>query len=145
MRKNTKESTPNPPEPFELFMGCLGNGITVCNKAVIDPETRDFKMVAHINKSGIVNWYVRKNTLPIDAINRIENEANVEHQRWLAVWDSYSDLQRYSQLLELMTCSELVSYNQWLRVVPKPRSLPWIVGQILTGKMCCRANTVYGL
>ena len=29
---------------FELFLGCLGNGVTVCNSAVI--ENGDFKMVS---------------------------------------------------------------------------------------------------
>ena len=32
---------------FKLFLGCLGNGVTVCNSAVM--EDGDFKMVAHIS------------------------------------------------------------------------------------------------
>ena len=35
---------------FELFMGCLGNGITVCNSAV--EESGDYKHIAHISDSG---------------------------------------------------------------------------------------------
>lgn len=32
---------------FKLFLGCLGNGVTVCNSAVM--EYGDFKKVAHIS------------------------------------------------------------------------------------------------
>lgn len=35
---------------FELFMCCLGNGVTVCNKAVM--EYGDYKHIAHISDSG---------------------------------------------------------------------------------------------
>lgn len=35
---------------FKLFLGCLGNGVTVCNSAVM--EGGDFKMVAHISNEG---------------------------------------------------------------------------------------------
>ena len=38
---------------FKLFLGCLGNGVTVCNSAVM--EDGDFKMVARagsISSSG---------------------------------------------------------------------------------------------
>ena len=41
---------------FELFMGCLGNGITVCNKAV--QENGDYKKIAHIGETGKIKWYV---------------------------------------------------------------------------------------
>ncbi len=41
---------------FELFMCCLGNGITVCNKAV--EENGDYKSVAHIAECGKITWYV---------------------------------------------------------------------------------------
>lgn len=40
-------------EKFELFMGCLGNGITVCNKAVM--EHGDYKYIAHIRETGKSN------------------------------------------------------------------------------------------
>lgn len=35
---------------LELFMGCFGNGITVCNKAVM--EYGDYKKIAHIEQNG---------------------------------------------------------------------------------------------
>lgn len=39
---------------FELFMGCLGNEITVCNKAV--EENGDYKIIAHIANCGKITW-----------------------------------------------------------------------------------------
>lgn len=41
---------------FELFLGCLGNGITICNKAVL--ENGDYKPIAHIRDNGNIKWYV---------------------------------------------------------------------------------------
>ena len=37
-------------ENFKLWMGCLGNGITVCNSAV--EESGDYKHIAHISNNG---------------------------------------------------------------------------------------------
>lgn len=47
---------------FDLFLGCLGNGITVCNKAV--SEHGDYKRVAHISPAGNVRLYVSPNSNP---------------------------------------------------------------------------------
>lgn len=58
---------------FELFMGCLGNGITVCNKAVM--ESGDFKKVAHISPEGSVLWYVKDDYAPPEERAKIEAEA----------------------------------------------------------------------
>lgn len=45
---------------FELFMGCFGNGITVCNKAVM--EHGDYKRIAHIREqeksNGVLNLFL---------------------------------------------------------------------------------------
>ena len=60
---------------FELFMGCLGNGVTVCNKAVI--ENGDYKHIAHIAECGKITWYVNPSTyVPGDALLRIEHDAD---------------------------------------------------------------------
>lgn len=57
---------------FELFMGCLGNGVTVCNKAV--SEHGDYKHIAHIAECGKITWYVNPSTyVPGDALLKIEH------------------------------------------------------------------------
>lgn len=52
---------------FKLFLGCLGNGVTVCNSAVM--EDGDFKMVAHISNEG-KNHLVRRRGLPACGCSR---------------------------------------------------------------------------
>lgn len=62
---------------FELFMGCLGNGTTVCNKAVM--EHGDYKTIAHISPAGNIKLYVNPDYIPPDDMKRIESAA--EHNR----------------------------------------------------------------
>ena len=65
---------------FKLFLGCLGNGVTVCNSAVM--EDGDFKMVAHISNEGKITWYVGEDYPPADALASIR--ACAEQARMLA-------------------------------------------------------------
>ena len=62
---------------FELFMCCLGNGTTVCNKAVM--EHGDYKTIAHISPAGNIKLYVNPDYIPPDDMKRIESAA--EHSR----------------------------------------------------------------
>ena len=69
---------------FKLFLGCLGNGVTVCNSAVM--ENGDFKMVAHISVEGKITWYVSEDYPPADALDRIRacaEQERAKHQAWL--------------------------------------------------------------
>lgn len=63
---------------FELFMGCLGNGLTVCNKAV--EEHGDYKQIAHISPAGNIKWYIPVTSIPGPALLRIEHTADAMHQ-----------------------------------------------------------------
>jgi len=42
---------------YDLMFGKLGNGITVSNRKVSDPSTKDYKKVAHISTDGKIQWY----------------------------------------------------------------------------------------
>ena len=69
---------------FELFLGCLGNGVTVCNSAVM--ENGDFKMVAHISVEGKITWYVSEDYPPADALASIRacaEQERVKYEAWL--------------------------------------------------------------
>ena len=59
-------------ENFELFLGCLGNGITVCNKSV--EENGAYKTIEHF--------------------------ADVQREKWEKWLDSMPELKRYEKLLE---------------------------------------------
>mgnify|MGYP000839365544 FL=1 len=64
---------------FKLFLGCLGNGVTVCNSAVM--ENGDFKMVAHISPEGKISWYVSEDYPPADALASIRACAEQERAK----------------------------------------------------------------
>ena len=59
---------------FELFIGYLGNGATVCNKAV--EANGDYKQIAHISPAGNITWYTRPESIPGESLLRIEHTAN---------------------------------------------------------------------
>ncbi len=42
---------------YDLMFGKLGNGITVSNRKVSDPSTKDYKKVAHISTDGKIQWH----------------------------------------------------------------------------------------
>ena len=65
-------------ERFELFMGELGNGLTVCNSAVT--EHGDYKQIAHISNGGKIKWYIPVTSIPGPALLRIEHTADAMHQ-----------------------------------------------------------------
>ena len=67
-------------EKFDLLMCCLGNGITVCNKAIT--EHNDYKIIAHIADCGKINWYIDQQSIPKDAMQRIENAALENRKLW---------------------------------------------------------------
>lgn len=93
---------------FSLFLGCLGNGITVCNKAVM--ERGDFKMVAHISTEGAIKWYVPEDYCPPEDRERIEAAAaqqRAEYEKW---WNSLPEAKRYAIELDRMSITELVEH-----------------------------------
>lgn len=68
----------------KYFLGCLGNGVTVCNSAVM--ENGDFKMVAHISNEGKITWYVGEDYPPADALASIRacaEQERAKYETWL--------------------------------------------------------------
>ena len=83
---------------FELFMGCLGNGVTACNKAI--EENGDYKKIAHIAECGKITWYVKPNSIPGDALIRIEHEADTMNANWKKWLNNMPIMKRYETLLD---------------------------------------------
>ena len=79
-------------------MGCLGNGITVCNKAV--EENGDYKTIAHIANCGKITWYANSADIPGSALLRIEHDADAMRENWEKWLDSMPELQQYEKLLD---------------------------------------------
>lgn len=84
---------------FELFMCCLGNGVTVCNKAVL--ENGDYKKIAHIAECGKITWYINPLTyIPDKDLLRIEHVANVQTEKWEKWLSSMPEVKQYELLLD---------------------------------------------
>ena len=91
---------------FELFMCCLGNGITVCNKAIM--EHGDYKHIAHISNSGKIKYYVSEGYIPVEDMQRIEQTAAEQRQEFITRWNKLTVIQKYEKLLDRLTISEFV-------------------------------------
>lgn len=89
---------------FELFICCLGNGITVCDKAV--QENGDYKVIAHIRETGKIKWYVEPSScVPGDALLKIEHAANVQAEKWETWFSSMPEIKQYEFLFDRVPLS----------------------------------------
>lgn len=98
---------------FELFMCCLGNGTTVCNKAV--EEHGDYKRIAHISPAGNITWYVKPESIPGDALLKIERIAEGYEERARTDLDrsfSVNPAGTYYRMLDRLTVSQLVDFTK---------------------------------
>lgn len=84
---------------FELFMGCFGNGITVCNKAV--EENGDYKQIAHIADCGKIKWYVNPAIyVPEADFLKIKQTAEKQGINWGMWLNSMDPIKQYGFLLD---------------------------------------------
>ena len=83
---------------FELFCGCLGNGITVFNKAVM--ENGDYKMIAHISEGGNIKLYVSESYIPASEMKKIEEMASREKSEYMKRFESLSEIEQYGKILD---------------------------------------------
>ena len=111
---------------FELFLCCLGNGITVCNKAVT--EHGDYKMVAHIRDCGKIKWYVNPDTyVPGPDRETVERQAAGQKAKWEEWFSSMTQPQQYAYLMDH------VPYRAFMEIVHgegKENSLDWKVRKL---------------
>lgn len=108
---------------FELFLCCLGNGITVCNKAV--EENGDYKTIAHISNNGKIKLYVSGNYIPVEDMRRIERTAADQRKAFLTEWNKKSDIRKYEKLLDMCIYSDSmeIAHNKEMTLVEKVKRL----------------------
>jgi hypothetical protein len=58
---------------FDLGAGCLGNGVTVWNRA--REVGGDYERVAHIDRKRVVTWYISERPIPADVAAYVERIA----------------------------------------------------------------------
>lgn len=83
---------------FELFMCCMGNGISVFNSAVT--EYGDYKYIAHISETGNIKYYVSADYIPEESKAKIESAAKNQRQEWEKYFSSLPDIKQYSYIME---------------------------------------------
>lgn len=83
---------------FELWMGCFGNGITVCNKAV--EEHGDYKKIAHISRSGKITFYVPVTDIPEKDLLKIRHKAKEQQEKFEQWFSSLTEYGQYEYLLD---------------------------------------------
>ena len=95
---------------FELFGCCLGNGTTVCNKAVL--ENGDYKTIAHISNGGRIKWYIKnpESYVPADAMQIINGWADTARQKLMEYWDRLPDIKKYEKMLNEISYEELLQH-----------------------------------
>ena len=108
---------------FELFMGYLGNGITVCNKAVM--EHGDYKMIAHISTNGKIKYYVSEGYIPVEDMQKIEQAAAEQRKTFLNEWNKQTGIQKYEKLLDMCIDSDFmeIAHNKEITLAEKVKQL----------------------
>ena len=95
---------------FELFGGCLGNGTTVCNKAVI--ENGDYKMIAHISNEGKIKWYIKnpESYVPADDMKIIHDWSESAHKKFMEDWNKLPDIVKYERIMGRFSAAWLLNH-----------------------------------
>ena len=108
---------------FKLWMGCLGNGITVCNSAV--EEHGDYKYIAHISDSGIIKLYVSESYIPVEDMQRIKQAAAEQRKIFLNEWNKQSNISKYEMLLDMCSHSDFmeIAHNNEITLAEKVKQL----------------------
>lgn len=108
---------------FKLWMGCLGNGITVCNSAV--ERNGEYKHIAHISDNGKIKLYVSKSYIPVEDMRRIERTATDRRKTFLTEWNKQPDIRKYEKLLDMCGHSDFmkIAHNKKMTLTEKVKRL----------------------
>ena len=109
---------------FELFMGRLGNGVTVCNSAV--QERGDYKMIAHIAECGKIKWYIDPQAVPADALECIERTAAEEREKWEKHLSSIGEARAYGYLLDNVPHADFMHVVRDMKEVGRTEQIEYL-------------------
>ena len=101
---------------FELFGGHLGNGTTVCNKAVM--ENGDYKHIAHISEGGRIKWYIQNpnSYVPAEDMKLIEGWATAARKKFMEQWNQLPDIVKYNRILDRFSYGWILGHPVWASV-----------------------------
>ena len=95
---------------FELFGACLGNGTTLCNKAVM--ENGDYKVIGHISNGGKVKFYISnpETYIPDEDMKTIARWSEAAETKFREYWFKLPDIERYQKMLDAIPYSVLLEH-----------------------------------
>lgn len=98
---------------FELFMCCLGNGTTVCNKAV--KEHGDYKMIAHISNGGNIKFYVSEDYIPEEDMQKIRRSAEYNREQFRTQFEKMDKYKQYERILDALPAKKFIEFTSGKR------------------------------
>lgn len=108
---------------FKLWMGCLGNGITVCNSAV--ESNGEYKHIAHISDNGKIKLYVTNDYIPTKDMQKIKRTAADQRKTFLTEWNKQPYIEKYEKLLDMCSHSDFmeIAHNKEMTLAEKVKRL----------------------
>lgn len=94
---------------FDLMFGCLGNGITVCDRSQI--VNGDYKTVAHIAEWGGVKLYDARLRSDRSAMARIEAQAVGQRDKFRSWWMAQRYICQYSMWYNSLTFDQVAQLH----------------------------------
>ena len=83
---------------FDLGMYHLGNGTTVCNRAV--KEHGDYKYIAHISAAGNIKFYVPEDYIPQEDMQIIRRIAEMDGKKFREDFEKLNKYKQYEAILD---------------------------------------------
>ena len=104
---------------FDLGMGCLGNGITLYNRAV--ERHGDYEHIGHISPAGRLTLYVKPESIPGADLLRIETECErmeAQARRALDLDFAADPTRTYYRMLDTLPTDKLLDFIHAFRSEP---------------------------
>ena len=93
-------------QDFELWFGCLGNGITVCNSA--KEHNGNYERIAHISVGGNIRLYVEESYIPKEDMERLKSTARKTKENFRQKFEQLPDAKQYAQILDALPLREFL-------------------------------------
>lgn len=107
-------------ENFELWFGCFGNGITVCNKAV--EKNGEYETIAHISDGGNIRLYVAESYIPAEAMENIRAMAKRNAAEFQKRFERLPESEQYGKIIDRVQHQKFMEYIKDKR--PMTEKLP---------------------
>ena len=95
-------------ENFDLFVGCLGCGLTVCNRSVM--ENGDYKTVAWISPAGKIHYRTSEKYIPAWAMEKIRGHAENLRRAFVENFESLPEETQYFRILDSVPTGNMLEF-----------------------------------